>query len=86
MVPANKSINHDDKMVRERPRGDTEDVLAAAVGLDLDDALAVFAFALEAATANLPQHLHTLTGAPRRRRRRHERPPSRRRESKPYAE
>lgn len=84
MVPANKSINHDDKMVRERPRGDTEDVLAAAIGLDLDDALAVFAFAfaLEAATANLPQHLHTLTGAARR----HERPPSRRRESKPYAE
>lgn len=85
MVPANKSINHDDKVVRERPRGDTEDVLAAAIGLDLDVALAVFAFALEAATANLPQHLHTLTGAPRRRRR-HERPPSRRRESKPYAE
>ena len=80
MVPANKSINHDDKVVRERPRGDLKDVLAAAIGLDLDDGLAVFA--LEAATANLPQHLHALTGAARRHR---ERPPSRRRESKPYA-
>jgi hypothetical protein len=62
LVPPNYAINHDNKVVRERIcEGGIENVLAAAICLDLDNAFALFA--PKAAFAYIPQQLHL----PRRR-------------------